>query len=1776
MKKCSKVRKTRNSVADIEIDTSIVGKRSLLHLIKGNAHQTGDPPWHDLHEKSYPVASTHYVFHAESDPSNRLQELGRNSPVEPHFPPPSLVPYSEEEARAKYLESKPTCYIVFGKPGLQTETLAEAIAVERKCILISATKFLNELDDKESFDDTSKPGSNLTCGCGSKEEAVWNFIIAQVDSKEANHRGYVIEGLPLIQNETTSIEDTSQRATAVVEQPKEPIKSNDYVAVCMHDPVSSEKLSERERSEKSLDLSNCESYKNSSSTTKVSSACECASSTGSTRCGGCSVSFQMQEVFRNWQMKPDIIVNIACSDEDILPTDAVDTSSSSSGVEHSEKQSEVVNSVSSKSFNSFCDNIHFSNQKNFTVENLKKQLEYYSSHAVSIIESFIVNHNPQNVISIDGRYPLDHIISTVNLRLQLIPLLPTVVVPEKISTDFEDSGEGGEYENDSLENLSDHDLSDQFQKLKNVGVASDKFLWKLSRWGFLCPVELARGKRVEGKQNYSVRFMSWIFFLSSLEAMDIFMKNPRPFLVPPNPRPSCRMLVVGPRHSGKAVTSKALARDFDSVLIDVREIMNTYFDLDEKVIRIVMEVENLSEKYYGGYFRDRGWILDGMNLDFEVCKRLLESDVNIETVVVLCESEPFTYLLKHWWDKFPEKRSNCEAESICKSISGEFEHSIFGVENVDLAEYVESLRYFNEQKTAFVDNLKRFDVNVIECDYKYVENPAEHAIYQVRKNYNFVPRFMEATDAEDENENEEGSEISESETLRNQEPNFKLGDCNSYCPVALMDHKILWKGKSYLRCLLDDKIYSLSSENAMEKFINDYAKLNLPVQKPFNPPPFRIFIVGPPGSGKSTIGRMIAKEFGLAYVDFISVLDNYLKHRNVNVDELKSRLLSMSAEEEIEDDDFHSLEDWNHFKFHFEQEVISSFYLKYLSVGAIIPAPMIKECLLKFFDSPFDQCGLLIDTFPYCPKDSKVIFEKFLIPDVIIELKCDQEDSEKRLFPLMMQQWQNEQDKLRDKEHAKFNVAMDEYLTEKFKWIRQKKIELYKQRKWGGEEESDNNSGEEDESDSVIAENYDFSIIVTDDDEIELEDLFAAKFKPPKMVDDFETEDSAKERFYYQIEERYDRSAQNLFLLFNFFENETVPWLEIDAKASINDVFLRILYALTPYFRRNFSFFEKTLEIDNFLAESLLASGYYFLSPFGRFCPVQLYNSKNPIQMFVPLLSKNEIFTVLHRQYVYFIAGKRALDDFKRDPLKYLNQDSHMPLIPAIISVIGPPKCGKTTLSKRFSSTYDFEVITKNEAIHYVLNNFPSSHLSTCIKTTIHEKECVTPDLLAEAVKLFTSNPGCIAQGCIFDGFPDSIEETKALVKFAIAPIVVIDLEANFEFTVECNEPEESLEEETNSDIFFAHKNDFCLWEVDAEIFRQWMVKNFANVVKIDATKTKAAVWQRADESVRHRLTCVLKYVRDVGYDKAHELEYLCVTPDEIEARVSRFGLYCPECIRASNEFNELDVSTGRKGLVQYREHFYWLCESHLETFKRKPSWRLNAYDKVVLPDEYPKKINDFIDLDNYCWSSRLKYNGFCPVVYFDNLPRRKLVPGKLSCGIFYNNGVYLCSSEDHRDKFCRYFLKYTESSIHYPQVLEKLDPQKMPNLGFLEQKVARVIVQAVSRVALLRPKIPGLSASTSAAVFVGSYLKAIVGTIESPKYEAAVRRIESRCALFKLVAENMKKTVRPRVVADIHSVDEKVERSRKSPSILDMAVVKFKRTSPSQIIIDSDDSSQN
>lgn len=68
-------------------------------------------------------------------------------------------------------------------------------------------------------------------------------------------------------------------------------------------------------------------------------------------------------------------------------------------------------------------------------------------------------------------------------------------------------------------------------------------------------------------------FQDKVYILSSQEAYQKFVTNPRWYLLPPMPRPPCRVSIIGPPQAGKSTLCKLLAQHYNALVLDMEDLV---------------------------------------------------------------------------------------------------------------------------------------------------------------------------------------------------------------------------------------------------------------------------------------------------------------------------------------------------------------------------------------------------------------------------------------------------------------------------------------------------------------------------------------------------------------------------------------------------------------------------------------------------------------------------------------------------------------------------------------------------------------------------------------------------------------------------------------------------------------------------------------------------------------------------------------------------------------------------------------------------------------------------------------------------------------------------------------------------------------------------------------------------------------------------------------------------------------------------------------------------
>ncbi|NXJ23349.1 KAD9 kinase, partial [Dicrurus megarhynchus] len=112
--------------------------------------------------------------------------------------------FDEDEAERSFLLSKPTCLIVFGKPGSGKKTLARKLAQRWNCIFIEASEVI-QTNIQQGTEYGLKCQELLCQGQSIPEEWVTEMILQKIESPEVAHFGYVLTGFPSLLEEYMTV-----------------------------------------------------------------------------------------------------------------------------------------------------------------------------------------------------------------------------------------------------------------------------------------------------------------------------------------------------------------------------------------------------------------------------------------------------------------------------------------------------------------------------------------------------------------------------------------------------------------------------------------------------------------------------------------------------------------------------------------------------------------------------------------------------------------------------------------------------------------------------------------------------------------------------------------------------------------------------------------------------------------------------------------------------------------------------------------------------------------------------------------------------------------------------------------------------------------------------------------------------------------------------------------------------------------------------------------------------------------------------------------------------------------------------------------------------------------------------------------------------------------------------------------------------------------------------------------------------------------------------------
>nr|XP_045247606.1 adenylate kinase 9 isoform X5 [Macaca fascicularis] len=978
------------------------------------------------------------------------------------------------------------------------------------------------------------------------------------------------------------------------------------------------------------------------------------------------------------------------------------------------------------------------------------------------------------------------------------------------------------------------------------------------------------------------------------------------------------------------------------------------------------------------------------------------------------------------------------------------------------------------------------------------------------------------TEAEVDEELEEEEEEEGEEKIK--ERKRYLGDTKHFCPVVLKENFILQPGNTEEAAKYREKIYYFSSAEAKEKFL-EHPEDYVAHEEPLKAPPLRICLVGPQGSGKTLCGRQLAEKLNIFHIQFEEVLQEKLllktekkvgpEFEEDSEDEqaAKQELEELAIQANVKVEEENTKKQLPEVQLTEEEEVIKSSLMENEPLPPEILEAILSEWWLK---EPIRSTGFILDGFPRYPEEAQFLGDHGFFPDATVFIQVDDQDIFDRLLPAQIEKW-----KLKQKRKLERKKLIKDMKTKiRVDMIAKRRAELILER-------------EKKRRENVVRDDEEISEeeLEEDNDDIEniLEDEFPKDEEEMSGEEDEEQETDAIERLRGELGEKFESDTHNLQIIQDELERYLIPIISINGARKNHIVQYTLNMKLKPLVENRASIFEKCHPISAALAQKMLSFTYKYISSFGYWDPVKLSEGETikPVEN-----AENPIYPVIHRQYIYFLSSKETREKFMKNPIKYIRQPKPKPTVPIRIIIVGPPKSGKTTVAKKFTSEYGLKHLSIGGALRYVLNTHPETELALMLNWHLHKGMTAPDELAIQALELSLMESVCGTAGVVIDGYPVTKHQMNLLEARSIIPMVIFELSVPskeiFKRLLLEKENEQRLPYPLhNSTQIIAVHN--VKYRKNIGEIRQYYQEQHQNWYVIDGFHSKWWVWNEVIKNVQMVNKYMQTYLERIKAGKAACIDKLCITPQELLSRLGEFGQFCPVSLAESQELFDCSATDSLEFAAEFRGHYYKMSsQEKLNKFLENPELYVPPLAPHPLPpaDMIPKRLTLSELKSRFPKCAELQ--GYCPVTYQDGNQRYEaLVPGSINYALEYRNRIYICENKEKLQKFLRSPLKYWEQKLPHklPPLREPILLTSLPLPGYLEQGIATSLIKAMNAAGCLKPKFPFLSIRRSALLYIALHLKAFNpkgSEYTRKKYKKKMEQFMESCELITYLGAKM------------------------------------------------------
>lgn len=940
------------------------------------------------------------------------------------------------------------------------------------------------------------------------------------------------------------------------------------------------------------------------------------------------------------------------------------------------------------------------------------------------------------------------------------------------------------------------------------------------------------------------------------------------------------------------------------------------------------------------------------------------------------------------------------------------------------------------------------------------------------------------------------------------------GDTSIYCPVRFANGKMVIGSKKYM-AVYQNRYYYMSSFNNLKGFISNPKKYVSFISPPKVYPKPKLSLLCPFGFNSKNIIKSLLDTFDLTLVDSTEVFKQKILPDNMP---MLGKMYEEPTLKKIMN---------THFVSGNQKDDYIKRLRKYIDLESaeLNDEDFIKMSSFFFHDN---EKGILYKNFPRNVTELRYLQTNEISPDLIIRVVGDEHKNIEQAKREAIKNWITYQSDLTKKIIARDDELRKNTLNKRSTLFKEKLIEINKQKQMliiknrieliiqhialetinGSNTEKYNlcNSVPDQSELSNMSKNS-FTLSALSKFEHRFFELnlrqkkivinYGLSLKDILGIDDFEVLEQIDQSVKKEIPEEdfliskcfydslkiptdatireYLSLEQNSFVdMQKFSEFSNIPWITISDKKLPASILSNIY---SKFLVNREGVFEKTFDVDWETSENMLRAGEVYLSKFGHWCPVQVYEKPVSVQQFYTSYLDGSIYPVIHRKYLYFLNGSENRDKFSKQPLKYILQPFLRPTnFPLKLAVLGPPKSGKSYYAKKLCAQYGLKIIQIEKVVKSYLTDYRWVDRTKSSIKNLYNGDCLSDVMLMEVVKSAMQSTQAIIQGFVLDGFPTTKKQFELLNDSGIILHRIFILNSSYEKCLQNKDRSNDLPAS-----LLSHR--YQIW-TDLFVSEKWISRNFGNATKVDD-------FDGIENSVLKCVESLREYYKNMYENKSFCLANIPVTKRELKEKMSMYLDLCPICKVDDGLLNRPKHSQAfRENMVQYQSYFYWVCSKHLDTFLG------NSKKYADLTPMEPERLPEIITNESLLCNPYVQFKYFseyCVVCALKCLWNPIYRRGNHHFMVKYSKYTFAFCSAECQDRFMKTPLTYSKYAMnvigpeqHTNSLHKKLTIDNLPIMGYLEQTIAAPTSRAMIKLTTMKPIYPGLSAKLTAMVFLG------------------------------------------------------------------------------------------